>query len=180
MQWTDTDRRHQREIADELERAWDCQVIDYGELTPIDGYVLKGGRLVALVEMKDRPHPSGRFPTVFIGLRKWLALQLGQVGMGVPSLFVPRFTDGIRWCRVSDIDARRFRMGGRHVCSGPNDWEPVIEVPVCEMHTLADARLPGGAGDTGVLEPVRLAAPGAPLGARADRVCARGNGQTHD
>ena len=136
---TPEDEQRQSSVAQELETAWGCNVKSFGRLAPVDWFFERDGRLIGVGELKVRQHEAGRYPTVFLNVRKWLALNLAQGGLGVPAIFVARFNDGTRWTRVSEIDASQVRIGGltRQVKSR-NDIEPVIEVPVHTMHPLND------------------------------------------
>ena len=131
------DRAHETEVARELEEHWRCTIRPFGMLSPVDWYAERDGRLVGILELKSRSHPHNKYDTVFLNVRKWLALRLASLGMGCPSLFVVRFTDSIRWIKVDEIDARNYRIGGcvKQVKSH-SDIEPVIEVVVDMMKPL--------------------------------------------
>jgi hypothetical protein len=136
---TANDAKNENEVARELAAAWRCNVRSFGMLAPIDFYAERDGRLVGLLELKSRPHPSGKYATVFLNVRKWLALSLGALGMGTVSVFVVRFDDGICWIQVADIDATKFRLGGcARVVKSLSDLEPVIEIPVVTMRKLRE------------------------------------------
>lgn len=131
------DERAEQEIAALVANRWGCAVRSFGKLSPIDWYAERAGRVVGLLELKNRSHESTRFPTVFLNVRKYLALLLGALGMGVPGVFIVRFTDRVLWMRLADIDAGAVRMGGcLRLVKSRNDIEPVIHVPVAEMHAL--------------------------------------------
>ena len=82
-----------------------------------------------------RLHAVDRYPTVFLNVRKWMALNLASVGLGVPSVFVVRFTDALCWCSVG-LSMGAVRIDGRRDRRKPSDIEPLIEVPVAEMRRL--------------------------------------------
>jgi hypothetical protein len=106
-------------------------------LAPVDWYALRHARIVGVAELKSRTHSSFQYPTVFLNVRKWLALQIASIGMGVPGLFVVRFTDGIAWIPIADIDPRRMILGGcSRVVKAESDIEPVIEVLIATMKLL--------------------------------------------
>jgi hypothetical protein len=138
---TANDAKNENEVAQSIAAAWKCSVRSFGKLAPIDFYAERDGRLVGLLELKSRPHLSNKYLTVFLNVRKWLALSLGAVGMGTVGVFVVRFDDGIRWIQVSEIDATRFRIGGcARVVKSISDIEPVIEIPVVTMRKLERQR----------------------------------------
>jgi hypothetical protein len=131
------DRRAEREVGELVAQAFGCRLGSFGRLTLIDWYAERNGRLVGLLELKARSHATTAYPTVFLNVRKWMALWLGAFGLGVPSLFVVRFTDDVRWIALSDIDARSARVAGcKRTVKSETDVEPVIEVPVGAMKPL--------------------------------------------
>lgn len=128
------DAAHEREVAALCERAWDCELRHFGKLAAVDWYALRHGRVIGVAELKARTHEIGRHPSVWLNVRKWLALQLTAIGLGVPALFVVRFTDGVQWIDVRQINtAGRLAMRGTR---GTDDAEPVIEVGVEDMIPL--------------------------------------------
>lgn len=134
---TAADRQAEADVAAALGRAWGCELRAFGPLCPVDCYAVRDGRLAGLVEIKSRSHPSGAYPDVFLNVRKWLALTLGSAGLGVPALFAVRFTDGVFWVPVAEVDARPVVIGGcREQVKARSDVEPVILVPVAIMRRV--------------------------------------------
>ena len=135
---TEQDEGNEREVAAIVESVWSCQLGSFGRLAVIDWYASRNERLVSLLELKTRTHDSLRYETVFLNVRKWLALTLGSIGLGVPALFVVKFTDGVRWINISEVDPSDSRIGGcARIVKSRNDREPVIEIPVAQMKVLA-------------------------------------------
>jgi len=133
------DDEAERTVARLVEQRRGCEVRAFGALCAIDWYVMRAERLVGLLELKHRSHSSDRYPTVFLNVRKWLALLLASQGLGVPGVFIVKFTDGVRWINVADVDARHHRIGGcKRRVKSVSDVEPVIEIPVSEMHRFAE------------------------------------------
>lgn len=133
------DRVREKEVAAALATQWHCELHPFGQLAPIDWFAVRDGRVVGLIELKARSHASDRFPTVFLSVRKWLALIMAENGMGVPAVFVVQFTDGIRWIRVADVSAKQVRMGGvgfERDVKFHSAVEPMIDVPVSAMRCL--------------------------------------------
>ena len=134
---SDYDTKQEQIICAALEEAWKCSVKPFGRLCPVDFYAVRDGRLVGVIEAKSRSHTSDKFPTVFFNVRKWLALNMAQAGLGVPAIFVSRFTDQIKFIRMDKVDASRVRIGGtKNIVKSHTDIEPVIEVPVISMTKL--------------------------------------------
>jgi hypothetical protein len=138
------DRAIQRAVADEVERKWKCKICEFGALSSVDWYAQRLERLVGVLELKARKHPREKFPTVFLNVRKWLALQMAAIGLGVPGLFVVRFEDGVFWIKLNAIDPRKMRIAGwsEARARAANDIEPVIEVPVDELRKLGPEEKP--------------------------------------
>ncbi len=140
---TAADRRNEEEIAALVAAAWKCGVSSFGALCPIDWYAERYGRMVGLLELKGRTHASDHFETVFLNVRKWLALTLGSMGMNCPAIFIVRFTDQVLWVPLTSIDATKHKIAGcARIVKNQNDIEPVIEVPVSGMKQLALSKPP--------------------------------------
>ena len=134
---TPEDMAAEDEISSAVEAAWDCTLKRFGALAPVDWFAVRHDRVVGVLELKTRTHSIAEYSTVFLNVRKWLALTLAACGLGVPAIFVVRFTDGVRWCSVREVDASQIRIGGcSRVVKAANDIEPVIEVPVTLMRSL--------------------------------------------
>jgi hypothetical protein len=132
------DEQNENTVSAILSRAWRCEIRSFGRLSVIDWYAIRDGRIVAVLELKTRTHDSGRHATVFLNVRKWLALLLAATGLGVPAIFVVQFTDGTWWIPLAEIEASTTRMGGCvRIVKSRNDIEPVIHVPVAEMRAVA-------------------------------------------
>ncbi len=136
-----TDRTAEREVAARLEEAWGCELRPFGHLSALDWFAVRDGRISGVLELKSRSHARGQFPTVFLNLRKWLALHLSAAGLGVPALFVVRWTDDLGWLPVGEIEGAALRVAG---CSrrvkAVSDIEPVLEVPVAGFRLLKESR----------------------------------------
>ncbi len=132
--YTEADAESERAARAILERAWQCRIAPVGRMAQVDWFCLRHERPVAVCEVKTRSHASAKYDTVFLNVRKWLALMLLSFGMGVPAVFAVQFTDGIRWIDLAHVDPRRWKMGGcARVHTSHTDVEPVIEVPVAAM-----------------------------------------------
>ena len=138
------DRANEREVADIIEAAFQCKMHPFGLLSAIDWWAERHGRMVGLLELKSRTHDSQKYGTVYLNVRKWLALSLGSIGLGVPSTFVVRFTDTVKFIHLKDIEASTVSiagMGQKRVVSFESDVEPIIEVPIASMKTLKGATI---------------------------------------
>jgi hypothetical protein len=131
------DVRAEEEVAKIVASAWQCALYRFGALCPIDWYAVRFERMVAVLELKTRSHTVGTYPTVFLNVRKWLALQMASAGLGVPAIFVVKFIDRVLWVPVTQVDASNFRIGGcGQFVKARSDIEPVIEVDVAILKPL--------------------------------------------
>lgn len=136
---TDHDKANEDFVAGLIERVWHCEVRPFGNLCPVDFYALRDGRMVAVLELKSRTVASTRYDSVFLNVRKWLSLVIAGVGLGCPAIFVVNFTDGLKYIRVDEIDARSIRIGGcAKIVKSMTDIEPVILVPIQQMRSIND------------------------------------------
>jgi hypothetical protein len=125
------DRARERAIADRIEKVWDCKIVEFAALAPIDFYAKRVGRVVGVLELKDRDHTRTEYPTVYLNVRKWLGLLLTNIGLGVPALFVVQFKDFIGGVSVTAVDPKRLSIAGAR-----DNKEPVIEVPIKQLRPL--------------------------------------------
>ena len=120
-----------------IESAWNCKLNRFPHYNGVDWYAERGGQMVAVLELKTRTHASTKHDTVWLNIRKWVALGMARIGLGVPALFVVQFTDELRYIDLGKIDGHRHRMAGcRQVVKSYTDIEPVIEVEVSGMKLL--------------------------------------------
>ncbi len=134
---TRQDAESEREVAALLSQRWSCEFHPFGALADIDWWMSRHGRIVGVGEIKTRSHAVAQYPTVFLNVRKWLALMLAGNGLNVPALFIVRFSDGLRYLPVAEVDASALRVGGcRQRVKSVSDVEPVIEVPVAGMRVV--------------------------------------------
>lgn len=131
------DEASESEVSKIIEAAWNCECHSFGLFSAVDWYFVRNGGMSGVGELKTRSHSSDLHPTVFLNVRKWLALLLASNGLGVPAVFIVRFVDCVRWINVSEIDATAVIVGGcKRIVKSRNDIEPIIEVPVADMKVL--------------------------------------------
>jgi hypothetical protein len=62
---------------------------------------------------------------------------MASAGMGVPAVYVVKFTDCIRYIPVHDVKASSVSIGGcSRTVKSETDVEPVISIPVASMRSL--------------------------------------------
>lgn len=134
---TPEDEEHESAVAAKVETAWSCRLHSFGKLCPIDWWAERDGRMVGLLELKSRTHSSDTYPTVFLNVRKWLALTLAEVGLGVPAIFAVEFTDRLCYIPLSEVDGTQIAIGGtKHLVKSRSDIEPVVLVPIASMRDV--------------------------------------------
>lgn len=132
---TPEDMKIQRETADVLEKVWKCEIHRfYGQFNPIDYYAVRDGKVVvAFLEIKGRHHLMDKYPSVYLNVRKYMGLMMGMVAMGVPSFFVPSFSDGTIYyvpIGMVPVGPKYLKMGGTtERVKSSTDQEPVFCVP---------------------------------------------------
>jgi hypothetical protein len=129
---TAADAEAERLAADRLGELMQCEVHAFPPLTPIDWYACRHDALVAYLEVKTRSHRHDAFGTVYLSVRKWLALELAELAQGVPGIFVVQWVDALGWIRTSRVDAHAVTIAGNGGTTehGRNGIEPIILVPV--------------------------------------------------
>ena len=132
------DAANEADVAGRLAAAWHCDVLAFPPLTPLDFYAARGDAMVALLELKCRTHDVATYGTVWLSVRKWLALTLAEAHMAVPGVFVVRWLDALGWVHVHDIDARRVTIvrDSRMRNGDATAVEPAVEVPVSAFTML--------------------------------------------
>lgn len=134
---TAEDEQNEKIVADLLTAAWGVTLHPFALLSPVDWFAEREGRVVGVLELKCRSHESTKYPTVFLSFRKWLVLTLSALGLNVPAIFVVRFTDAVRWIEIARVHHEGVEMGGcSRIFSSRANIEPVIEVPIADMHEL--------------------------------------------
>lgn len=134
---TPADKARENSVALKVEPKLNVQLIRYPDLNPIDWYAVRDEQVVALLELKGRNNASFKYETVFLSLRKWLALMMARQGFGVPGIYVVEFTDNIYWIPVENVHGSKLKLKGHATRERAfHDIEPMIEVPVSDMFLL--------------------------------------------
>jgi hypothetical protein len=127
---TDEHKAHERRVAQQLAERWHCEAIEFPELSPIDWYLRRGPKLVALVEIKRKGRTFAQYPSVFLDVLKYWSLLSGAIAFGAPGLFVVDCTDGLYYAHVSACIGLRVSVVGRRDRDNPQDVRPTIAVPL--------------------------------------------------
>jgi len=130
-------------VADKIAAEWKCEWEQMGPYSPFDVYLRRGKDMLAIVEIRTRrDRECYSFPTVLLDMDKWFSLMQAEIGLGLRSLYVIAFTDGIWYVRIGRLPVREFVMSWRGRKDRPeaaNDLSPVIEVPTSYFRRICDS-----------------------------------------
>lgn len=129
---TPADRARQNETAEIVGAQWCCKIRRFPDLCAVDWYSERDGKLTGLAELKCRDEPYGAYPSVWLGLDKFLALAIGVLHVRVPACIVYRFVNGIYWAPLKLIDASKISLGG----AKGEAIEPCIDIPLGVLRPL--------------------------------------------
>ena len=129
--------RVEQEAAAIVSSKWGVSLIKMPKFSGVDYFFYNGvDRRMGVFEVKRRYNDSTKYPTVYLSVRKYLALK-GYYDEGLLAFFLPYFDDALMYIGFYDIDASKQNMLGRRDRSAaPNDIEPMIEVPVSSLRTF--------------------------------------------
>lgn len=122
----------ERHVARLIEREWKAQLQKLPDQYKLDFAAYRDGELVAWLEIKNRTHAAGAYPTLILSVAKWHAGVALAVTSGCPFLVVANFVDGakfVRYSRGKVLDVR-YGPGGRTDRGDAQDQEPVIHIPM--------------------------------------------------
>lgn len=127
---TAADKTEERRIAQQLATRWRCSAHEFPELSPIDWYLHRGPTLCALIEIKRKTRTFTQYPTVFLDVLKYWALQSSSLAFRAPGLFVVECTDGLFCADVRHVIGLSVSVVGRRDRENPNDVRPAIAMPL--------------------------------------------------
>ena len=126
---TDGDRSKEESAKAVLEMAWGAVFhklpVKYGA----DWIAVRGGKAVAVLEYKNRPHGHLKYDTYLISLHKWMTVRQVAAEANVRAFLVVEFTDGLYWAEMMD-GIGETGVGGRTDRGDPDDVEPCQFVPL--------------------------------------------------
>jgi hypothetical protein len=131
------DTQRENLVFTHLQQAWDCNIVRTGYLDEWDGFAVKNGRSVAVLELKNRNVSRTAYPTLYVSAHKWWRLlNLGRE-MNVAPLFIANYTDALAYIDLRHVDARAHQILGRtDRKNAPSDLEPMILVPVEDLKVI--------------------------------------------
>ena len=131
----DTTRSAEREIVTVLADRWNCTAAKLPRAYILDFAMVRGGKVVAFLEVKDRPSYGwdhlDRMGGYFVSMHKWLKGREMLESAGIPFTLAVRASGDLRYLVQTHGSAWAhdgFRIGGR---ADRNDWqdrEPVVHL----------------------------------------------------
>ena len=133
----DTERENQ--VLARLQEAWNCNIVRTGYLDAWDGFAVRNGRSVAVLELKNRNISINDYPTILVSLHKWWRLVNLAREMHIAPLFVVNYKDALAWVDLREVDASRHEVRGRtDRTNAPSDIEPCLLVPVEDLKIVSE------------------------------------------
>lgn len=133
---TKDDLAREKDVVDVYAKIKKCEYEKLPIQYKADYAFLRDGDIVALVEIRCRNVSHDQYDTIMLSLLKWNDINELAQRMGVPAMFVVRYTDGIYTIPLRETpDA--FLMGGRAVMRDARDREPVVHYNVDRMRKVA-------------------------------------------
>ncbi len=128
------DRALEKAVQSALSLAWRCKVGSFGRFAPLDYYMMRDDKLIAVGELKTHPYEIDKYPYTILNLRKygWMSL---YKGLGVKVIYLKLFNEHLYYIDFDKIKAdQEIRMGGCHKWfKSCTDQEPVIKIPIEDM-----------------------------------------------
>ena len=125
----ETNRNNEQAAKVTLEASWSVTLrklpIKYGA----EWVAFRGDQAVAVIEYKNRPHDSTRFPTYLLSVHKWMSMRSLANTIGVPAILVVEFVDGMRHCTLED-EMATTAWAGRRDRGDADDLEPCMMIPM--------------------------------------------------
>jgi hypothetical protein len=139
--YTPADEAREQAVADVLARCWHCEIHRLPRFEGIDFYAVRGDRIVAWIELKNRGVASDRFSSVYLSHVKWSQLVDVETRTGRPGMYVVAFTDCVKAIRATHVDVSNPRMYGN---SARQVKEPIYFVPIDSMRTVTELQPANG------------------------------------
>ena len=133
---TQEDLLNEGTVAEQIERRWGGKVHRFPMFTPVDFWIEKDKRVVAVAELKTRNITMSTYDTIWLSVAKWTAMTLMATGLQIKALFIVKFVDETRYIPIGEIDTTKVGIGMNNERSKETE-EPVIHVPVKSMRVLA-------------------------------------------
>lgn len=135
---TKQDIQRERSVAEKLAELWQAQARHLPRLYPVDVAMLRNGRVVAFLEIKNRTRPYTDFSRFYrISLHKYVEMTKLKATTDLPVLLVVRFGCGTIAYRQTELnDKPTVVYSGRVDRNDPADLEPHVELPIKDFIVL--------------------------------------------
>lgn len=135
---TPGDRQRQAVAIGHLARATGSSGVATERLAGWDYEMHRGGKVVALVEVKCRNCSAMTYPTYMVSETKARRLRQAALDRGVAGGFLVRWNDMVGWLRLDGLhpDGWRVEVGGRADRNDPHDIERVVHFPVHDFRFI--------------------------------------------
>ena len=125
----ETNRNNEQAAKVTLEASWSVTLrklpIKYGA----EWVAFRDDQAVAVIEYKNRPHESSRFPTYLLSAHKWMSMRSLANTIGVPAVLVVEFNDGMQHCTL-EAGMAKTSWAGRRDRDDADDLEPCMMIPM--------------------------------------------------
>ena len=122
-------RKNEQAAKASLEASWSVMLrklpIKYGA----EWVAFRDDQAVAVIEYKNRPHESSRFPTYLLSVHKWMSMRSLANTIGVPAVLVVEFKDGMRHYTL-EAGTAKTSWAGRRDRDDADDMEPCMMIPM--------------------------------------------------
>lgn len=136
---TSDDLSREREVADEISRAWKCKVRKMPVSYRVDYALFSANTLLAWLEIKCRTNAMQAYDTYMISADKIMSgLDLAHHA-NAPFLLVVKWSDGIGYTKINKLSDYKIEFWGRADRGDPNDMEPVALIPIENFERIAVA-----------------------------------------
>jgi len=131
------DHQHEDAMRRAIEQRWGVDVHPFAELSFLDVWLERRGRVMGYGELKWREFAAAQRNSLWVGVRKWWRMYSMWAATGRPVWLFVRFTDRMLYIAASEIDPRQQRIvEARRKEQSRNDREPVVVIPIGRMKRL--------------------------------------------
>jgi hypothetical protein len=124
------------EVADQIAKAWDIQLVKLKPLYRFDRAFIFENEITGYCEIKCRTNKSTDYPTYLLSMDKYTAATALNQLMEKSVYLVVAWTDITGWVKLVYNPEWRVKMGGRMDRNDEQDMEPCVFIPVKDFKAL--------------------------------------------
>lgn len=134
IRYNEIAKRNEQKIQAILEKVWKITLRHTEPFAPADFYIIENDSIVGAIEIKTRSHKFGKYPTIWMSLRKYISLK----NLNLKDIYyVINYPNTVRYIKLDDIDSSKIVTSGRtDRVDAPNDIETLIEIPIYELREI--------------------------------------------